>query len=388
MCIMCMGAVSSAAAQTFSSGSNGSDGALTYPANSGELLFEPQTLGVDADGDGIFHFTTITVPSGTYLSLRADTPGLAEAKPVIWLATGAVSIGGYIKLDGDNGSFIPSSAVPGAGGFAGGACGTPQSDPRGGSGPGGGGAAAGLAGGNAGHLEDGSPTGASPGVKYGNAFLLPLVGGSGGGGGTGSVSDNGGGGGGGGGALLIASSVSISIDGVIQALGGSGPGNGWHGSGGAIKIMAPTVSGFGYVTVGGSGSPGRLRLEAFTYSSNLTFFPTRSLTVGSPQFVLPPANSPTVRVTQVDGVNVPASPTGSFAVPDAIITAASPVSISIAATNIPVGTVVNLRIISEAGSSLTVQSSALAGTLESSTATVGPMTIPMGFSRFYVTATW
>ena len=91
---------------------------------------------------------------------------------------------------------------------------------------------------------------------------------------------------GGGGALLLASSTQISVNGSITANGGvaafctfgqrqqtSGA-----GSGGAIRLVAPTITGAGALAAtgglqcppfGGGGAPifagdGRIRLEAFT----------------------------------------------------------------------------------------------------------------------------
>lgn len=115
------------------------------------------------------------------------------------------------------------------------------------------------------------------GVRYGNSFLVPIVGGSGGGGLTvaGAVS----GGGGGGGSLLIASDTQVLLAGVIRANGGHGSGNlsGGAGSGGAIRIVAPKVSGTGQVSASGgsavvSGSSysaglGRIRIDTFDRSA-------------------------------------------------------------------------------------------------------------------------
>jgi hypothetical protein len=52
----------SAQAQTFDSGSNGSDGALNL-TTPGTVIFDPSTFAppLDQDGDNVFHFTTITI---------------------------------------------------------------------------------------------------------------------------------------------------------------------------------------------------------------------------------------------------------------------------------------------------------------------------------------
>src|SRR5262245_24059719 len=57
-------------AQNIDVGSNGSDGELNVPPNQGTILFDPtdvQRWGrvLDADGDGVYHFTTITINSNT-----------------------------------------------------------------------------------------------------------------------------------------------------------------------------------------------------------------------------------------------------------------------------------------------------------------------------------
>jgi hypothetical protein len=105
---------------------------------------------------------------------------------------------------------------------------------------------------------------------------------------------------------------------------------------------------------------------------------------------LKPASS--LRVAAVGGVGVPLNPTGSFQVPDAVISSAAPVSVEIQATGIPVGTVVTLQVYPETpDDSTTVYLPAvqvtLAGSLESSTATA-MFTFPFGYSRCFIRATW
>ena len=73
--------------------------------------------------------------------------------------------------------------------------------------------------------------------------------------------------------------------------------------------------------------------------------------------------------------------------PDVTLDDASTVLLEIEARNIPLGTVVHLTITPETGSAQTVDSTPLAGTLELSSATA-VMTIPHGFSRFLVKASW
>ncbi|NKB25840.1 MAG: hypothetical protein GKR87_16000 [Kiritimatiellae bacterium] len=100
------------------------------------------------------------------------------------------------------------------------------------------------------------------------------------------------------------------------------------------------------------------------------------------------SNTPSVRVVSIDGRPVPANSTGSFTPADVSITNPNPVILNIQAENIPTGSIVNLRIWSEAGNSTSVTpSSPLVGTEQSSTAT-GVVAVPYGFSRFYGDASW
>ena len=77
-------------AQPFSSGSTSVDGAYS-PTQSG--LFDPVALGLNPAGDNIFNFTTINIPAGVSITMRADK---LRDKAVIWLATGNVTIAGSL----------------------------------------------------------------------------------------------------------------------------------------------------------------------------------------------------------------------------------------------------------------------------------------------------
>src|SRR5712691_5372912 len=87
--------------QSFTSGSDESDGALTLAPNLGNIVFDPFDTArwgkvLDADGDGVYNFTTITISSGTALKLRGDRVN----RPLYWLASGNVVIAGTIDLNG------------------------------------------------------------------------------------------------------------------------------------------------------------------------------------------------------------------------------------------------------------------------------------------------
>jgi hypothetical protein len=111
------------------SGSTGADGALDLGINtpgvvSGVLVFDPFALNVDPDGDNVFHFTTITIRDNItvmFVSNRMRRPG-----PVIFLATGAVTIAGRLSFSGEaghpatNNDSLRRISVPGPGGYPGG----------------------------------------------------------------------------------------------------------------------------------------------------------------------------------------------------------------------------------------------------------------------------
>lgn len=382
---------SPASAQLFDSGSDGSDGALDL-TDPGEIIFDPATFSpsLDPDGDNVYHFTTINIGAGVIVRLTS-TP--LNHSPVVWLASGAVTVHGTLLLDGEAGhpgSQVPADrrpSEPGPGGFAGGVGGLPNvGSPQPGSGPGGGDSGSG----------DGFGRGRG-GSFTGNDFLVPLLGGPGGGGG-GRSGFTGPGGGAGGGAVLIASSVSIEVQGRIQSNGGNGTGAGagsccdhsGGGSGGAIRLVAPVVSGSGRLeAIGGSanipGSRGRIRVEAFEQNFIGTSDP--NYIRASPFGLFLDSVRPAVRVVSVAGVPVPASPAASFEMPDVTIMEGDTATFEIEARNVPVGTIVKVHLFSENGLDQTVDSTPLAGTEELSTATAS-LAVPPGFSRSFVRLTF
>ncbi|MEM7396064.1 MAG: hypothetical protein AAF492_27335, partial [Verrucomicrobiota bacterium] len=144
------------------------------------------------------------------------------------------------------------------------------------------------------------------GEAYGSPLLIPMVGGSGAGGTSGNP---GRGGGGGGGALLLASNSGITLEGLLLAQGGPGADNNFlstsghrsqGGSGGAIRLVAPVVSGGGSINAAatdGNGisctsscaGQGRIRVDVFDRVplANLSFFPSSSASVGGVMVVFP-----------------------------------------------------------------------------------------------------
>jgi hypothetical protein len=283
----------------FTSGSDGSDGALYVPGTSG-------TLTVDMPIDGIFNFTTVTIKNGAKLKFNRNNLNT----PVYILATGDVLIEGQINVSGSSGfSSPPMGGLGGPGAFDGGAPGILGVPPGDGHGPGGGkggknsdpnksdSAGAGSYGGvpSSGTYD----WSASDGVAYGSPLLVPLVGGSGGAGTTGQP---GRGGGGGGGAVLIASDTRIDLTsgGSVSSTGGSNsaqPRSPAQGSGGAVRLVAPVVAGSGSINVSGGytseyygsmGGHGRCRIDTLDRRNlSLDITPVSSASVGSYMAVFP-----------------------------------------------------------------------------------------------------
>jgi hypothetical protein len=389
----------------FVSGSTGADGA-----------FNPTTSQtIQLPESGVFNFTTVSIPASVTIRFTRNP----RNTPVTILAQGNVTIDGAIVVSGSSGATA-LGGLGGPGGYSGGAGGPstsysgtfyPFSPGVTGDGPGGGsggsatqpdkvGTGGGGGFGNVG--QNGSSSNANVvngmgGPKYGLASLIPLVGGSGGGGETGQ-GNTGGGGGGGGGALLIASSTSITfVDRVgerIEAKGGNGANNvagSGGGSGGAVRLIANIISGTLRINAsggfsigsGGSGGGGYVRIEAFDLSS-LVISPSSN--VGSPRITtsipgsVTSANLPVIRIVSVAGIAPPTTPNGSLqGSPDIILPAnqSNPAAVALTASNIPLGTTLQITLTPENGARSITQSSALAGTLAASSASAS-VSIPDG----------
>ena len=166
--------------------------------------------------------------------------------------------------------------------------------------------------------------------------------------------------------------------------------------------MAPSITstGFGFsnafisVQGGGGGaaasqgSSGQIRIESFNPvqgAQPINFIGPVSF--GSPFNVFVNPVAPSVRVTSVDGVSVAVTPMGSFQMPDVTINNTGPVTVLLQANQIPVGTVINLQFYPQSGPFISVNSTPLAGSLASSTATA-TVTLPSGFSRGLVVASF
>jgi len=373
----------------FDSGSTGADGAYAPTASEAKQIPE----------SGVFNFTTVTIPTGVTITFLKNS----QNTPVTILATGDVTINGAIDVSGSGGNnIIPGAGGPG--GFYGGQGGAANGAGKRGEGPGGGVGSSsytgnyygGGSGGGGGFAASGSTggsywgNGGSGGNAYGNEKIIPLIGGSGGAGAGGNNTYVGGAGGGGGGGIALASSGTITVNGSISANGGVGAGisttngnsaAGGGGSGGSIRLIANTISGNGSITAnggaggngwnnvnGGAGSAGRIRFEASNVLRTAGTSPPMSL--GYAYAVVPP-NMPTLTITSIGGVQVPAVPGGAFGNPDVMLpfNTANPITIIVNGANIPAGQTVTVKSSPSVGSATTA-TGALSGTDTSSSASV------------------
>lgn len=268
------------------------------PGTPGELGdFNPTAnTTVQLPDDGILHYSSVNVPSGVTVTFAKPASGLNPAVHI--LSMGDIIVTGAISVDGKDGNTV-APGEGGPGGFDGGA--PPFNAPAGaGHGPG----AGTLASPNAAYGRDNGTV-----LAYGSPLVVPLVGGSGG---AGLTTYHKCGGGGGGGAILLASETRIQITGSISARGGGMQSNmywGASGSGGAIRLVAPTVTGTGYLRVESihdnniASIAGRVRIDAFDKTGIAFNFGNAVKTVGGFMSAIPP-NLPKLELIEVAGQSV------------------------------------------------------------------------------------
>ena len=391
-----LAAVTALPVWAFNSGSTGADGALN-PAVSVEIALPP---------NGVLNYTSVNIPNGVTVTFKRN----ATNTPVVMLVQGNVTIAGVIDVIGKN---APDSGpvgdgvreddglpgIGGNGGFDGGAAGMATGAGIGGTGLGPGGGKGGRTppvsnrhngcGGPGSYgTEPAYRDDAPAGPIYGNEFIVPLIGGSGGGGG--SPQDlRGSGGGGGGGAILIAAgaTISVALTGTLLANGGSA-GNtqndiglyvgaaGGPASGGAIRLIATSLSVAGTLSAAGGGRRsclsiggglGRIRLEAETFGQLRTSNPP--YTFGAPGSVFADGQ-PALRFVSIGGIAVPASPVGrnDISLPTNL---PNPVAVSLATAGVPVGAVTSVTSTPDFGAAPTaVDSAPTTGTTANATAGV------------------
>lgn len=267
----------------FSSGSTGAAGELNITG----------TVTLDLPPDGVLHCTTVNIADDAVVTFNRN----AANTPVYLLATGPVTIAGDIYLDGGDGQTWGQGGAGGPGGFDGGNT-TPTLQP--GQGPGA--TRAGLRH-PASHATFGDGAALPP--TYGDPLGLTLVGGSGGGAGHFDQANRGGGGGGG--AIMIASSQSIHHTGAIYARGGQG-GTGIenNGSGGAIRLVAPSVTGNGRLWVESkerwARGVGRVRIDSLN-RTGFTFDHRAVYSAGANMIARLPVE-PSLRIVHAAGTDI------------------------------------------------------------------------------------
>jgi hypothetical protein len=391
-------------------------------------LAQANILPAGTVSNGVYHFTdfNVSAPNGQHrwiavVGTNPNTPLTILSENDITLAGHSAGYQAFLYLQGFPGKTpgsAPNLSVVGGrggpGGFDGGISGNggnPPGDGSTGLGPAGG--AGGLAGATTAEGTSASPAQATPL----NPSLTPLAGGSGGGGGAGfapaaitgcnasSVGYAGGGGGGGGGAVLLAASnrVTLGVNGAIYAHGGNGGaspagcGYGSGGAGGSVRIVATEITGTGSVLLSGgvrgngtAQSPGgfvRLESSFNTYTGSISgsaggsfiSFPTAPL----------PANQPQLRITAINGTSAPTTPSASLTSPDVVFPSAiqTPVTLDVAASNVPMGTEVKIRVAPAVGSVTMATTNLTEGTPASSTGQA-TVTLPPGAGVITATATF
>lgn len=373
----------------FVSGSTGADGDFNPTAN----------IAVQIPESGVLNYGTVTIPSNVYVTFKKNS----QNTPVTILATGNVTISGTVSVNGAaaNGNAPGAGGPGGFGGGIGGYIGTAGFR---GQGPGAGGGATSAGGGAGGGFglngSDGtngyacSSSGvvvSNGGLAYGNAGLVPLIGGSGGGGASFSTAV-GGAGGGGGGAILIASSGTINIAGSLTAIGGNGINvgtvYGGGGSGGAIRVIANVITGEGAISAaggtggsgcsayfGGPGGNGKIRLEG--WQINRSTATTPAFTPYLYPVAVGPDTVPSLTITQINDIAVSSSPAGVYKSPDVTLpyNATGPVTVTVSALNVPTGKTVTVRAMPEIGNSVITATGTLSGSLGSSSVQIQLSTV-------------
>ena len=311
-------------AEDFDSGSTGAYGPINITTST--------TL--DTPADGIFHATTVHVANGAVLKFTKNELNT----PIYILATGDVTVDGTIDVNATFGTAT-AGGQGGPGGFDGGKPGLSGLAAGAGYGPGAGdpGDSADTAGKGQYNVKySGIRALAADGEAYGTKLLIPMIGGSGGGGYPNR------GGGGGGGAILIASNTAIIFSGnygdKVQAKGapaGQGSYQG-SGSGGAIRLVAPKVTGGGgrlTTRFNNHNAYGRIRIDTLDLTGfTLELHPAAPLSSVGSRMQIFMDSLPSLGLTSVAGTVIPA---GSTAPVTVMLPTGSPVTqtVTVEATN-------------------------------------------------------
>jgi hypothetical protein len=368
---------------------------VTRPDTCTEQVGTAQIPAIPPGGltTGVFEFTNFDLMHPNFGYINLYPVGYDGPAPLTILSQGSIRlVRATFHMEGNQGfstntglpptGFGAPGGRPGPGGFAGGnggKMGSPSTAGNPGFGPtGGAGGAANGASANGAYGEDAGPTSVA-------TSLIPLIGGSGGGG-AGAYDTvcgfrgAGGSGGGGGGALLLAANVQISLDSsFIDAQGGFGGYGcqgyrGGRGSGGSLRLASPTIGGNATIYVGN----GIIRFEGNASAFSGYIDTVRGTVLAAPQ-PASPSGIPTLRITSVGGIAVGQNPSGSISTPDVTFQTApsGPVTVNLQASNIPLGRTVAVRANPLIGTAEAAESSALTGSLQSSSASAS-LTIPAG----------
>lgn len=354
-------------------------------ANTGKGVFDPAKWAV------VFKYSSVSIPTGVTVTFKNHPSGA----PVVWLVqdTVIVNTSAVIDLNGANGNTSGGFAQPGPGGFRGGSAGSASSEPPGGFGPGGG-----TRLGSYDYYGQGSYATrynvGGAGAVYGNAQVIPLIGGSGGSGGSYQSTFQGGGAGGG--AILIAAGNTLTVNGTIKADGGTGYTT--CGSGGAVRLIADTLAANTAArvyarslnsSIGFSGGEGRIRIEANNFTGSLNCTPGASIVnlIGTPPVYWPPSNIPSVTIAKIAGGNTPADPWALLSDPDhySTISTVQPIVVQINAANVPLDWNVGLRVVPFVGKDSMVLATKVSGD-ESASVWEATITPKMGVSSLQVRA--
>lgn len=144
-----------------------------------------------------------------------------------------------------------------------------------------------------------------------------------------------------------------------------------------VRVIAPAFSGGGAINVTSQTTPGCNQFGGLGRSS-IEVIPN------SGAFNL--ALLPSLAITSIGGQAVPATPTGSGDV-TAPLSLGNPLAVVVSASGIPLGSVVKLTLNNNSGTVTTANTSALAGTLQASTAT-GSINIPSGATVLTASASY
>lgn len=379
-----------------------SDGSLVIPVNTTIDLSLAATAAWDTPGSGngvydaskwavVFKYSSVTISTNATLTFT-NHPSRA---PVVWLVQGNVTITGNVNLNGGNGIGPPFSfAEPGPGGFRGGIGGITVAPGSGGFGPGGGARdknADNFAG--SGSYATAIPDGGigENGAIYGNAAIVPLIGGSGGASDQIYIY----GGGAGGGAILIAASGTINVNGMITATGGqAGVSYAGNGSGGAIRLVADAVTGTGIlraqsIAPGTNGGDGRIRVEANTISLNDPGLPATSNAIPAvPPVIWPDTSAPVIVSATLAGLAVPSDPRAVMTVTgtDLRIPDQGDAPLVVMAMNVPNNSTVTARVVRKIGQVTTIPLTFTPPAVGATTTWTGTVTLAGGILSIQVRA--